>query len=53
MGAFFAASSELYPDLGKLIEQRVEARLQEKRADFDEDAGEKNHDDDIEDREVK
>ena len=35
------------PDLGKLIEQRVELWLEEKRAEFDEDA-EENDDDDVE-----
>ena len=34
--AFFEASSEFYPDFGKLVEQRVEAWLQQKRAEFDE-----------------
>jgi hypothetical protein len=46
--AFFEASSEFYPDLVKLVEQRMESWLQEKRAEFDEDA-EENDDDDVED----
>jgi hypothetical protein len=44
--AFFEASSEFYPDLGKLVEQCVESWLEEKRAEFDEDA-EENDDDDV------
>lgn len=38
--AFFEASSEFYPDFGRLIEQRVEAWLQQKRAGLDEDTDE-------------
>ena len=35
--AFFEATSEFYPDLEKLIEQRVEIWLQEQRSELDED----------------
>jgi hypothetical protein len=35
--AFFEATSEFYPDLERLIEQRVEIWLQEQRSELDED----------------